>query len=69
MAVKRQKRKYILTAQRPIVAVDRRILSFRIEEFQALAHFLFLILKIAFDPGRRRSAPQGTLATAAAPWS
>jgi len=69
MADNRQKRKRFMTVRRLIVTVDRLKLTFRIEEFQRLAAFLFLILKTAFDPGRRRSAPQGTLATAAARWS
>jgi hypothetical protein len=68
MAVNRQKRKHYLSVHRLIVTVDRQKLSFRIERNQTVTPFLFLILKTAFDPGRRRSAPQGTLATAAARW-
>jgi len=68
MAVKRQKRKHYLSVPRLIVTVDRQKLSFRIERNQMVKAFFFLILKAAFDPGRRRSAPQGTLATAAARW-
>jgi hypothetical protein len=66
MAVKRQKRKHNLTVQRPIMTDDRLKLTFRFEEIQAVKAFLFLILKTASYLGRRRSAPQGTLATAAA---
>jgi len=69
MADNRQERKGILSVHRPIVTVDRLKLTFWIEEFQILAAFRFLILKTAFDQGQRRSAPQGTLATAAARWS
>src|SRR6185437_2138791 len=45
MAVKRQKRKHVLTVHRPIVTVDRNNVSFPIERFQAVNGFLFLILK------------------------
>jgi hypothetical protein len=55
MAVKRQKRKHNLTVQRPIVTVDRLKLTFRIEEFQALEPFPFLILKSLFFLPRRRA--------------
>jgi hypothetical protein len=55
MAVKRQKRKHNLTVQRPIVTVDRPKLTFWIKEFQALAPFLFLILKSLFFLPRRRA--------------
>jgi hypothetical protein len=48
MAVKRQTRKHFLSAYRPILSVDRLNLSFRLEEFQAVAPFLFLILKSLF---------------------
>jgi hypothetical protein len=55
MAVKRQKRKHILTVRRLIETVDRLKLTFRIEEFQALEPFPFLILKSLFVSPRRRA--------------
>jgi hypothetical protein len=55
IALKRQKRKQILTVHRPIVTVDRLKLTFRIEEFQVLGPFPFLILKSLFFLPRRRA--------------
>ena len=48
MAAKRQKRKWFLTLRRLIVTVDRTKLSFRIEGFQGVESFPFLILKTPF---------------------
>jgi len=45
MAVKRQKRKHILTVHRPIVTADRLKLTFRISRNQGLNGFPFLIPK------------------------
>ena len=45
MAEDRQKRKWFLSLHRPIVTVDRQIVTFRIERFQAVDGFPFLILK------------------------
>jgi hypothetical protein len=55
MAVKRQKRKHFLTLRRQIVTVDRLKVTFRIEGFQALTSFSFLILKSQFKLPRRRA--------------
>jgi hypothetical protein len=49
MAVKRQKRKLFLTVHRPIVTVDRTNVSFRIERYQPVKAFPFLILKTPLD--------------------
>jgi hypothetical protein len=54
MTVYRQKRKCFLTLHRQIMTVDRLKLTFRIEQFQALERFPFLILKsLLFLPRRR----------------
>ena len=60
MAVKRQKRKHILTVYRPIVTVDRLNVSFRIERNQSVKAFLFLILKSTrLDPPTERAQNAG----------
>jgi len=58
MADNRQKRKWILSLRRPIVAVHLQNLSFRVEQNQTFEWSPFLILKMVFAQGRRRSAPQ-----------
>jgi len=45
MAEDRQKRKLLLSLHRPIVTVDRQIVTFRFERFQRVEGFSFLILK------------------------
>jgi hypothetical protein len=45
MAQQRQKRKLFLTLRRPIVTVDRLIVTFRIEGDQSVNAIPFLILK------------------------